>query len=180
MGFPRSLHAHRVPAIRVNSLCSDRNTAVGHTATIRVFQPPPTHQQAPGERKRGKGAPSMTFEDSMMQNVPSSIPISGGLRGMGDLPQQPPQLHHNSNRPRRPRSRRDKDKRFTCDVPGCEKTYTRAEHLTRHQLNRKSPVSRPCVRLSVLMFRCRGLQVRLPGGTRLWKTFCPRRPSHAA
>ena len=39
-------------------------------------------------------------------------------------------------RQRRPRSRKDKEKRFTCDHPGCDKTYTRAEHLTRHQLNR--------------------------------------------
>jgi Zinc finger, C2H2 type len=42
------------------------------------------------------------------------------------------------NRQRRQRSRRDKEKRFTCDHPGCDKTYTRAEHLTRHQLNRKT------------------------------------------
>lgn len=44
-----------------------------------------------------------------------------------------------SSRQRRPRSRRDKDKRFTCDYEGCDKTYTRAEHLTRHKLNRIIP-----------------------------------------
>lgn len=88
----------------------------------------------------------MTFESSMMQNVPSSIAVTGGFRGSGD----PPQQHsiQNSNRPRRPRSRRDKDKRFTCDYEGCEKTYTRAEHLTRHQLNRKCPVILLTFRLS--------------------------------
>jgi hypothetical protein len=84
----------------------------------------------------------------MMQNVPSSIPLSGGLRGIGDPSQQPQLHHHSSNRPRRPRSRRDKDKRFTCDFEGCEKTYTRAEHLTRHQLNRKCPAIPPNFRLS--------------------------------
>ena len=44
------------------------------------------------------------------------------------------------NRQRRQRSRRDKEKRFICEHPGCDKTYTRAEHLTRHQLNRKTPL----------------------------------------
>jgi hypothetical protein len=99
--------------------------------------------------------------DSMMHNVPSSaIPIPGGedqRAAVGDHQRysratSPPEseigghsggnassVGPGSGRQRRPRSRRDKDKRYTCDSPGCDKSYTRAEHLTRHQLNRKAP-----------------------------------------
>jgi len=47
---------------------------------------------------------------------------------------------HNNGNSKRPRRPRNKDKRFTCDYKGCKKTYNRAEHLTRHQLNRKCPL----------------------------------------
>ncbi|KZF25369.1 hypothetical protein L228DRAFT_258802 [Xylona heveae TC161] len=36
---------------------------------------------------------------------------------------------------KRRRSRRDQDKKFDCPHEGCDKSYTRAEHLYRHQLN---------------------------------------------
>jgi hypothetical protein len=89
----------------------------------------------------------MTFDASMMQNMPSSaMPIptasggglvgGGGIRGIGD---PLPTAGSSQNRQRRPRSRRDRDRKFTCDFKGCDKTYTRAEHLTRHQLNRMLP-----------------------------------------
>jgi hypothetical protein len=103
--------------------------------------------------------------DSMMQNTPSSaIPIPGGEdpRGTGDRfsrATSPPESElggysggnsggngssapgPGSGRQRRPRSRRDRDKRYVCDHPNCDKSYTRAEHLTRHQLNRTLPLS---------------------------------------
>ena len=41
-----------------------------------------------------------------------------------------------SSRKRR-RSRKGLDKKFVCSQEGCTKTYSRAEHLYRHQLNRK-------------------------------------------
>lgn len=41
-----------------------------------------------------------------------------------------------SSRKRR-RSRKGLDKKFECPHPGCGKSYSRAEHLYRHQLNRK-------------------------------------------
>lgn len=34
-------------------------------------------------------------------------------------------------------SRKGAPRRFVCDHAGCEKIYSRAEHLQRHQLNRK-------------------------------------------
>jgi hypothetical protein len=42
------------------------------------------------------------------------------------------------SRPRkRRRSRKGLDKKYECPQPGCGKSYSRAEHLYRHQLNRK-------------------------------------------
>ena len=38
---------------------------------------------------------------------------------------------------KRKRSRKGLDKNFPCPTPGCGKSYSRAEHLYRHQLNRK-------------------------------------------
>ncbi len=38
---------------------------------------------------------------------------------------------------KRRRSRKGLDKKFECPHEGCGKSYSRAEHLYRHQLNRK-------------------------------------------
>ena len=47
-----------------------------------------------------------------------------------------------SGKPRkRKRSRKGLDKNFPCPHQGCGKSYSRAEHLYRHQLNRKSGVT---------------------------------------
>jgi len=43
-----------------------------------------------------------------------------------------------SSRKRR-RSRKGLDKKFECPHEGCRKSYSRAEHLYRHQLNRELP-----------------------------------------
>jgi hypothetical protein len=39
---------------------------------------------------------------------------------------------------KRRRSRKGLDKKFECPHEGCGKSYSRAEHLYRHQLNRRS------------------------------------------
>ena len=39
---------------------------------------------------------------------------------------------------KRKRSRKGLDKKYHCPHEGCGKSYSRAEHLYRHQLNRKS------------------------------------------
>lgn len=44
-----------------------------------------------------------------------------------------------SSRKRR-RSRKGLDKKFECPHEGCGKSYSRAEHLYRHQLNRESTI----------------------------------------
>jgi hypothetical protein len=38
---------------------------------------------------------------------------------------------------KRRKSRKSVDKQYACDEPGCNKKFTRLEHLTRHQLNHK-------------------------------------------
>ena len=143
-----------------------------------------------------------------MQGVTSSsipIPSSNTFRGIGDHPSttasttNPPATAGGTvtspnasgagsgNRPRRPRSRRDRDRRFTCDVEGCDKTYTRAEHLTRHQLNRKSSLlsqRSPFGHLPRLKADidngCRpgGLQIRLPSRSTLRQKVRSRRFAH--
>ena len=40
---------------------------------------------------------------------------------------------------KRKRSRKGLEKNFPCGHPGCGKSYSRAEHLYRHQLNRRCP-----------------------------------------
>jgi hypothetical protein len=53
------------------------------------------------------------------------------------------QLGSNADTPttrKRRRSRKGLDKKFECPHPGCGKSYSRAEHLYRHQLNRKTPL----------------------------------------
>ena len=48
-----------------------------------------------------------------------------------------------NGRPRkRKRSRKGLDKNFPCPQEGCGKSYSRAEHLYRHQLNRESSLPR--------------------------------------
>ena len=45
---------------------------------------------------------------------------------------------HSSSIPRERRRRvvmRDDDKRYVCTNEGCERSFTRAEHLSRHLLN---------------------------------------------
>lgn len=45
---------------------------------------------------------------------------------------------------KRRRSRKGLDKKFECPHEGCGKSYSRAEHLYRHQLNRTSTALRSC------------------------------------
>ena len=62
-----------------------------------------------------------------------------------------------SSRKRR-RSRKGLDKKFECPHEGCGKSYSRAEHLYRHQLNRKSRIL-PFQQCVVLLFHLFGLEI---------------------
>jgi len=46
----------------------------------------------------------------------------------------------NGKNRKRKRSRKGLEKNFPCPQQGCGKSYSRAEHLYRHQLNRKPPM----------------------------------------
>ena len=49
-----------------------------------------------------------------------------------------PETSLNGKPRKRKRSRKGLDKKFDCPFEGCGKSYSRAEHLYRHQLNRES------------------------------------------
>ena len=51
----------------------------------------------------------------------------------------PPQDRAAGPGPYKRASRKGAPRRFSCDYPGCDKIYSRAEHLQRHQLNRAAP-----------------------------------------
>lgn len=61
-----------------------------------------------------------------------------GTDGENCPPDDPEVPGQSSNSPRkRKRSRKgDTEKRYECKQDGCGKSYSRAEHLYRHQLNR--------------------------------------------
>jgi len=40
---------------------------------------------------------------------------------------------------KRPRLSKPREKKYACAEDGCDKFYSRAEHLYRHQLNRELP-----------------------------------------
>lgn len=83
----------------------------------------------------------------------------------------------------RPKKRRrvikpNPDKKFECKHEGCGKSYSRAEHLYRHQLNRKSCFSlRHCSRLTSFNRHPKDhLSLRL---SRLPQVFCSARLVHS-
>lgn len=57
--------------------------------------------------------------------------------GSGEENAAGPETPHNGKLRKRKRSRKGLDKKFDCPHKGCGKSYSRAEHLYRHQLNRE-------------------------------------------
>lgn len=58
-----------------------------------------------------------------------------------------PDTSANGKPRKRKRSRKGLDKNFPCLQHGCGKSYSRAEHLYRHQLNRESMFTNICTYL---------------------------------
>ena len=84
-------------------------------------------EQASREREemsRGRRRSRDDFDDEIGEHVDGSS--ENGEEGAGG-----------PSRKRR-RSRKGLDKKFDCPHEGCGKSYSRAEHLYRHQLNRES------------------------------------------
>lgn len=87
------------------------------------FSPMNSASPYQGEENRGR--------EREREGDGSEQPASDGGEGDGQAAQS-----SGTGRKRR-RSRKGLEKRFECPHPGCGKFYSRAEHLYRHQLNRK-------------------------------------------
>ncbi|KAG5360792.1 Zinc finger protein [Yarrowia sp. B02] len=66
--------------------------------------------------------------------------------GFSAMPRATPEYTSDGEQPKkRPRrSRKGLEKSFACEEPGCDKRFTRAEHLSRHQLNHRPKEIFPC------------------------------------
>ena len=79
--------------------------------------------------------------------APDDNSPKNGIRGVNEGPQQdgdkgnmtgPEHEQTSGTLKKRKRNRKaPTDKKFECNHEGCGKTYSRAEHLYRHQLNRE-------------------------------------------
>lgn len=129
---PTSLHPQnqpRNPPIPLLPKASSAPSSAGaSTNSIPSYgyqsQPSQPQQQSPLEEKpRGR--------ERDREPESSNMDISHG-NGSG-------QLSSSAEAPsrKRRRSRKGLDKKFECPHPGCGRTYSRAEHLYRHQLNRR-------------------------------------------
>lgn len=63
--------------------------------------------------------------------------VSPDAPGSGTAPSVGGSAGSAAGTPYKRASRKGAPRRFSCDHPGCDKLYSRAEHLQRHQLNRK-------------------------------------------
>lgn len=71
--------------------------------------------------------------------VTTMAPLDQSTRGLHTDPGSESPDTHEANAPPRKRKRTRKvqlDRKFDCSFEGCGKSYSRAEHLYRHQLNR--------------------------------------------
>jgi hypothetical protein len=114
------------------------------TAQI-LSMPPGLHSDfgAPSEPiYLNNGVPSME-QQSNVSGSPSQDDSSRGRRRTREIENGDDDGHDGdqgdlgSGSKKRRRSRKGLDKKFECPHEGCGKSYSRAEHLYRHQLNRK-------------------------------------------
>ena len=96
------------------------------------------HMQAAPELAKSQFEPNMEAATDREPPTPAS-PDSGEARGRRrdreDSGDEGVDGETGGSRKRR-RSRKGLDKKFECPHEGCGKSYSRAEHLYRHQLNR--------------------------------------------
>ena len=86
-----------------------------------------------------------TFLGKMTLALAAMTPLASGPKGSHnsnsevDMMMENDAIHAALNGPPRKRKRTRKvqtDRKFECTFDGCGKSYSRAEHLYRHQLNR--------------------------------------------
>jgi len=92
-------------------------STVGHHQAVGPYQQPQEMEEKARGRERNR--------DGMMDGSGGQA-IGGPLSSSSDPPSR-----------KRRRSRKGLDKKFECPEEGCGRSYSRAEHLYRHQLNRK-------------------------------------------
>ncbi|RFU77838.1 c2h2 finger domain-containing, partial [Trichoderma arundinaceum] len=94
-----------------------------------------------GSARDGSGA---SPEDSGQPELRPAIKTENGTSSRDEIPKRHGDDQNegssNSEEPtrKRRRSRKGLEKRFECNAEGCGKSYSRAEHLYRHQLNHNS------------------------------------------
>jgi hypothetical protein len=78
----------------------------------------------------------MTFAVATMASLDHAA--NGIHKGESEIVPESPDVHDADTPPRkRKRTRKIQvDRKFDCTFEGCGKSYSRAEHLYRHQLNR--------------------------------------------
>lgn len=92
----------------------------------------PAHQPAPRMDKQEQEITSPTSDENRGRRRTRDDDHVDDQDNQAEDGDAPP----GSSRKRR-RSRKGLDKKFECPHEGCGKSYSRAEHLYRHQLNRK-------------------------------------------
>ncbi|KAI5801024.1 fungal-specific transcription factor domain-containing protein [Pyronema domesticum] len=99
-------------------------------------QPPPQYQQQslqPPPPQQYQQSQDLGDEEERRGRDPSSREDADD--GASDNGGDDAGAQGNGTTRKRRRSRKGLDKKFECDHPGCGKSYSRAEHLYRHQLN---------------------------------------------
>ena len=102
--------------------------------------------QPPQNRTSVKSSTTSTSDDSQNETEGSrgrrhdrrSTTVGKTDGGSGGENVAGPENAQNGKPRKRKRSRKGLDKKFDCPHTGCGKSYSRAEHLYRHQLNRES------------------------------------------
>ncbi|KAI5820674.1 fungal-specific transcription factor domain-containing protein [Pyronema omphalodes] len=104
--------------------------------TPQQQQPPPQYQQQslqPPTSQQFQQSQDLGDDEERRGRDPSSREDADD--GASDNGGDDTGAQGNGTTRKRRRSRKGLDKKFECDHPGCGKSYSRAEHLYRHQLN---------------------------------------------
>jgi len=141
---PTGLHPHNQPRNPPTAqlsktgsgpISAEDSTSSGSSYEYQPQQLQPQQQSPSEEKPRGR--------ERDREPEPSSMDTTHG-NGSG-------QLSSSAEAPsrKRRRSRKGLDKKFECPHPACGRTYSRAEHLYRHQLNRRIILSQDSYAISV-------------------------------
>lgn len=128
---PRNPPNTKLPMTGSAPSSAERNSNPGPSYEYQPSPPQHQHQTLSKEEEKPRGRERDREPESNKMDITQS-------NGSGQLSSttEPP------SRKRR-RSRKGLDKKFECPQQGCGRTYSRAEHLYRHQLNRRILLPEP-------------------------------------